>query len=84
LTSLNRASLLLDGSNCCVLAFKSASAQSGRDAADILDKTNGDFPMMFLHARCGNAGPLGKPIPTRPVAAFLFARLHLLRHRRSG
>jgi hypothetical protein len=31
--------------------------------------------MMFVKARCNNAGPLGKPIPTRSFAAFLFARL---------
>ena len=32
--------------------------------------------MMCVSSRCNNAGPLGKPIPTRSFAAFLFARLH--------
>lgn len=32
--------------------------------------------MMFLNARCTNAGPLGKSIPTRSFAAFLLARLN--------
>jgi hypothetical protein len=32
--------------------------------------------MMFVTAHCNNAGPLGKPIPTRSFVAFLFARLH--------
>lgn len=31
--------------------------------------------MMFMNARCNNAGPLGKPIRTRSFAAFLFARI---------
>jgi hypothetical protein len=30
---------------------------------------------MFVTSRCNNAGPLGKYIPTRSFAAFLFARL---------
>jgi hypothetical protein len=29
--------------------------------------------MMFVNARCNNAGPLGKSIPTRSFAAFLIA-----------
>ena len=33
--------------------------------------------MMFVDARCNNAGPLGKPIPTRSFAAFLFARINV-------
>jgi hypothetical protein len=32
---------------------------------------------MFVNARCNNAGPLGKSIPTRSFAAFLFARIAL-------
>lgn len=32
--------------------------------------------MIVVTARCNNAGPLGKPIPTRSFAAFLFTRLH--------
>ena len=31
--------------------------------------------MMFVTARCNNAGPLGKLIPTRSFAAFLLAHL---------
>ena len=31
--------------------------------------------MMFVNARCNNAGPLGKLIPTRSFAVFLFARI---------
>ena len=31
--------------------------------------------MMFVTARCNNAGPLGKPIPTRTFTAALVARL---------
>ena len=31
---------------------------------------------MAVIARCTHAGPLGKPIPTRSVAAALWARLH--------
>ncbi|MDP3669321.1 MAG: hypothetical protein WA191_06540 [Telluria sp.] len=31
--------------------------------------------MMFVSDRCNNAGPLGKPIPTRSFGAALFARL---------
>ena len=34
--------------------------------------------MMFISARCNNAGPLGKPIPTRSLAATLLARLPVL------
>ncbi len=30
---------------------------------------------MFITSRCNQAGPLGKYIPTRSFAAFLFARL---------
>jgi hypothetical protein len=30
--------------------------------------------MMFVKARCNNAGPLGKSIPTRSFVSFLFAR----------
>lgn len=33
--------------------------------------------MMFVNARCTNAGPLGKSIPTRSFAAFLFARINV-------
>ncbi len=33
--------------------------------------------MMFVNARCNNAGPLGKPIPTRSFRAFLLARIHV-------
>lgn len=33
--------------------------------------------MMFVTARCNNAGPLGKPIPTRSITALL-ARLPVL------
>ena len=36
--------------------------------------------MMFVNARCNNAGPLGKPIPTRSFAAFLFARFNTPDH----
>lgn len=32
--------------------------------------------MMFIQPRCNNAGPLGKPIPTRTLVALL-ARLPL-------
>ena len=32
--------------------------------------------MMFITSRCTNPGPLGKSIPTRSFASFLFARLH--------
>jgi hypothetical protein len=32
--------------------------------------------MMFVSARCNNAGPLGKPIPTGSFALRLLARLH--------
>ena len=35
--------------------------------------------MMFVTARCNNAGPLGKPIPTRSFAAFLFSHISRLR-----
>ena len=31
--------------------------------------------MMFISARCNNAGPLGKPIATRSLGLFLLARL---------
>lgn len=31
---------------------------------------------MDVNVRCTHAGPLGKPIPTRSFAAFLWARLH--------
>lgn len=31
--------------------------------------------MMFVTARCNNAGPLGKPIRTRSLALTLLARL---------
>ena len=41
----------------------------------ILVKTLEVF-MMFVSARCNNAGPLGKPIPTRSFAMRLLARLH--------
>ena len=34
--------------------------------------------MMFVNARCTNAGPLGKPIPTRSFVASLLARLPVL------
>ncbi|WLI87905.1 hypothetical protein Q4S45_14280 [Massilia sp. R2A-15] len=33
--------------------------------------------MMFVNARCNNAGPLGKPIRTRSFRAFLLARIHV-------
>ncbi len=34
--------------------------------------------MMYISARCNNAGPLGKPIPTRSLAATLLAHLPVL------
>jgi hypothetical protein len=34
--------------------------------------------MMFVTARCNNAGPLGKHIPTRSLALTLLARLPVL------
>jgi hypothetical protein len=34
--------------------------------------------MMFITARCNNAGPLGKPIPTRSLAVTLLSRLPVL------
>ena len=37
--------------------------------------------MMFVTSRCNNAGPLGKPIPTRSFVAALFARLAVSRLR---
>jgi hypothetical protein len=37
---------------------------------------------MFVTTRCNNAGPLGKPIPTRSFAAFLLSCL-AVRVRRS-
>ena len=33
--------------------------------------------MMFVNARGTTAGPLGKPIPARAFAAFLFARINV-------
>ena len=32
--------------------------------------------MMFVTARCNNAGPLAKSIPTRSFAVYLFACLN--------
>lgn len=32
---------------------------------------------MFITSRCNQAGPLGKHIPTRSFASFLFARLQV-------
>ena len=32
--------------------------------------------MMFVKARCNNAGPLGKSIQTRSFSAYLFACLN--------
>lgn len=32
--------------------------------------------MMFVTARCNNAGPLARSIPTRSFAVYLFARLN--------
>lgn len=37
--------------------------------------------MMFVTSRCNNAGPLGKPIPTRSFVSALFARLAVSRLR---
>lgn len=34
--------------------------------------------MMFIHARCNNAGPLGKPIRTHSVVTALLTRLPVL------
>lgn len=34
--------------------------------------------MMFVTARCSNAGPLGKLIPTRSLALTLLTRLPVL------
>jgi hypothetical protein len=62
--------------NRCVLALKRASAQNHRLALAILVKNTEATQMMFITARCNNAGPLGKPIPTRSFAAALFARLN--------
>ena len=52
-----------------------ANAQSENCMLAILVKTLEVF-MMFVSARCNNAGPLGKPIPTRSFAMRLLARLH--------
>jgi hypothetical protein len=57
-----------------------ANAQSGDFQADILVK-NLEIPMMFVTSRCNNAGPLGKPIPTRSFVASLLARLAVSRLR---
>lgn len=37
--------------------------------------------MMFVTSRCNNAGPMGKPIPTRSFVTALFARLSASRLR---
>ena len=37
--------------------------------------------MMFVTSRCNNAGPLGKPIPTRTFVSALLARLAVTRLR---
>jgi hypothetical protein len=39
---------------------------------------NRRLQMMFVTARCNNAGPLGKHIPTRSLALTLLARLPVL------
>lgn len=53
-----------------------ANAQSASCENVILIK-NTEIPiMMFVTSRCTNPGPLGKSIPTRSFASFLFARLH--------
>ena len=54
-----------------------ASAQSGNCALDSLVKNTEAPYMMFVNARCNNAGPLGKSIRTRSLAAFLLARIHV-------
>jgi hypothetical protein len=56
------------------------SAQSADFQPDILVK-NLEIPMMFVTSRCNNAGPLGKPIPTRSFVASLLARLAVTRLR---
>jgi hypothetical protein len=53
----------------------SASVQSGARSLVNLVATL-EVVMMFVSARCNNAGPLGKPIPTRSFAVRLLARLH--------
>ncbi len=53
-----------------------ANAQNESCENLILTK-NTEIPiMMFVTSRCTNPGPLGKSIPTRSFASFLFARLH--------
>ena len=52
-----------------------ASVQMRDFKTAILVKTR-RLPMMFVNARCNNAGPLGKPIRTRSFAAYLFACLN--------
>lgn len=37
--------------------------------------------MIIVTSRCNNAGPLGKPIPTRSFVSALFARLAVSRLR---
>lgn len=37
--------------------------------------------MIVVTSRCNNAGPLGKPIPTRSFVAALIARLSVSRFR---
>lgn len=53
----------------------SGNAQSCGDALAMLMFHLEAF-MMFVTARCNNAGPLGKLIPTRSFALRLLARLH--------
>jgi hypothetical protein len=74
---VNRAPPHAAKKNRCVLALKRANAQSWHCALAILVKNHGGFPMMFVNARCNNAGPLSKLIPTRSFAAFLFARINV-------
>jgi len=59
----------------------SDNAQSGDFQEDILVKKLGDLHMICVTARCNNAGPLGKPIPTRTFVASLLARLSVSRLR---
>ena len=57
------------------------SAQKLPFRGDILIKTPEAFAMMFVTSRCNNAGPLGKPIPTRTFVSALLARLTVTRLR---
>ncbi|MES2323951.1 MAG: hypothetical protein V4633_16965, partial [Pseudomonadota bacterium] len=78
------ASLAWNGWPLCVeyavSAIKRDSAQSRPCRGDILVK-NKEITMMFIIPRCNNAGPLGKPIPTRSFAVALLARIVVSRLR---